>query len=261
MKTISVPYRRFLANVVDNIIDGSQEITSFDTATFVLVASGANFPTTGNVGDIVFDAEDSRQFATIVSVDSTTQVTLDGSIGLASYYSVAPAATAFLVVTQDATTASYWMATYSVGDRVNCIGAAESTNFNFGLATILSLDYDGTVGSETATMTLDLPMSTDSDVIAYVEGEIETLPVNQIIGIEFFHSATSFDDVATFYLEAQSSAQLVAGVYESPDAESAAAYSADVEKRVLDAIQEVLRSPWPTANAMIKDSYGMYFDY
>jgi hypothetical protein len=260
MKTISIPYRRFLANVVDNIIDGNREITSFDTATFVLVASGANFPTTGNVGDIVFDAEDSRQFATIVSVDSTTQVTLDGSIGLASYYSVAPAATAFLVVTQDAATASYWMATYSVGDRVNCIGAAESTNFNLGLATILSLDYDGTVGSETATMTLDLPMSTDGEVIAYVEGEIDTLPVNQIIGIEFYHSAISFDAAPSFYLEG-TSVGLVPGVSNSPDAESAAAYSADLEKNVMGAIQEVLRSPWPTANAMIKDSYGMVFDY
>jgi hypothetical protein len=260
MKTISTPYRRILEDVVNNQIDEG-EITSFDTATFVLVASGANFPTTGNVGDIVFDAEDSRQFATIVSVDSTTQVTLDGSIGLASYYSVSPAATAFLVVTQDAATASYWMATYSVGDRVNCIGAAESTNFNLGLATILSLDYDGTVGSETATMTLDLPMSTDGEVIAYVEGEIDTLPVNQIIGIEFYHSAINFDAAHYFYLEGQSGPSLQPGVSNSPDAESAAAYSADLEKNVMGAIQEVLRSPWPTANAMIKDSYGMYFDY
>jgi hypothetical protein len=152
------------------------------------------------------------------------------------------------------------MATYSVGDRVNCIGAAESTYFNFGLATILSLDYDGTVGSETATMTLDLPMSTDGEVIAYVEGEIDTLPVNQIIGIEFYHSAISFDAAPSFYLEG-TSVGLVPGVSNSPDAESAAAYSADLEKRVMGAIQEVLRSPWPTANAMIKDSYGMYFDY
>jgi hypothetical protein len=256
MKTISIPYRRFLANVVDNIIDGNREITSFDTATFVLVASGANFPTTGNVGDIVFDAEDSRQFATIVSVDSTTQVTLDGSIGLASYYSVAPAATAFLVVTQDAATASYWMATYSVGDRVNCIGAAESTYFNFGLATILSLDYDGTVGSETATMTLDLPIDTavTNDIKAYVKGELQTIPVNELLFVKF---ALSEDDTyAEFSFNGDVYGYMYPAIYE-PDLPSLI----QLEKNVLDAIQEVLRSPWPTANAMIKDSYGMYFDY
>lgn len=254
MKTISTPYRRVLENVVDNIIDGNQEITSFDTATFVLVASGANFPTTGNVGDIVFDAEDSRQFATIVSVDSTTQVTLDGSIGLASYYSVAPAATAFLVVTQDAATASYWMATYSVGDRVNCEGAGQTTTFNLGLATILSLDYDGTVGSETATMTLDLPMSTDDDVYAYVEGELQTLPVNELILVQF--RLNEDETYVEFALNGDAFVYLYPGIYE-PDEPSLI----QLEKNVMGAIQEVLRSPWPTANAMIKDSYGMYFDY
>lgn len=254
MKTISTPYRRVLENVVDTLIDGNQEITSFDTATFILVASGANFPTTGDVGDIVFNAEDSRQFATIVSVDSTTQVTLDGSIGLASYYSVAPAATAFLVVTDDNVTAEKWMTTYSVGDKVNCVGAADTTTFNLGLATILSLDYDGTVGSETATMTLDLPMSTDGDVFAYVEGELQTLPVNEIILAQFILGE---DEVyVEFNLNGDTSLFLYPGIYERDEPSYI-----ELEKNVMGAIQEVLRSPWPTANAMIKDSYGMFFDY
>ncbi|GAF67816.1 unnamed protein product [marine sediment metagenome] len=254
MKTISTPYRRVLENVVDNLIDENTEITSFDTATFILVASSANFPTTGNVGDIVFNAEDSRQFATIVSVDSTTQVTLDGSIGLSYYYSVAPAATAFLLVTQDAATASYWMATYSVGDRVNCVGAAQTTTFNLGLATILSLDYDGTVGSETATMTLDLPMSTDDDVFAYVEGELQTLPVNELIVVKFILDEEA--GYAEFALNGDAFVYLYQGIYE-PDEPSLI----QLENNVMGAIQEVLRSPWPKANVMIKDSYGMYFDY
>ena len=254
MKTISTPYRRVLENVVDNIIDGNQEITSLDTATFDLVASGANFPTTGDVGDIVFNAEDSRQFATIVSVDSTTQVTLDGSIGLSYYYSVAPAATAFLVVTDSNSNAEKWMTTYSVGDKVNCVGAVETTTFNLGLATILSLDYDGTVGSETATMTLDLPMSTDGDVFAYVEGELQTLPVNELIFAQFILSE---DDVyAEFALNGDTSVYLYPGIYERDEPSYI-----ELEKNVMGAIQEVLRSPWPTANAMIKDSYGMFFDY
>jgi hypothetical protein len=253
MKTISTPYRRVLEDVVNNQIDEG-EITSFDTATFVLVASSANFPTTGDVGDIVFDAEDSRQFATIVSVDSTTQVTLDGSIGLASYYSVSPADTAFLVVTQDAATASYWMATYSVGDRVSCDGAAQNTYFNLGLATILSLDYDGTVGSETATMTLDLPMATDDDVYAYVEGELQTLPVNELMLVQFVLAED--ETYAEFALNGDAFAYLYPGIYERDEPSFI-----QLEKNVMGAIQEVLRSPWPTANAMIKDSYGMYFDY
>jgi len=254
MKTISTPYRRVLENVVDTMLDDNQEITSFDTATFVLVASGANFPTTGDVGDIVFNAEDSRQFATIVSVDSTTQVTLDGSIGLSYYYSVAPAATAFLVVTDDNVTAEKWMTTYSVGDRVSCEGAAQTTTFNLGVATILSLDYDGTVGSETATMTLDLPIDTADEVYAYVEGELQTLPVNELILVQF--RLNEDETYAEFALNGDAFAYLYPGIYE-PDEPSLI----QLEKNVMGAIQEVLRSPWPTANAMIKDSYGMYFDY
>jgi len=252
MKTISTPYRRVLENVVETMLAENREITSFDTATFVLVSSESNFPTNGDVGDIVFNAEDSRQFATIVSVDSTTQVTLDGSIGLASYYSVAPAATAFLVVTQDAATASYWMATYSVGDRVSGEGAHQTTAFNLGVATILSLDYDGTVGSETATMTLDLPIDTDDDVYAYVEGELQTLPVNELILVQF--RLNEDETYAEFALNGDAFMYLYPGIPDEPSL-------IQFEKNVMGAIQEVLRSPWPTANAMIKDSYGMNFEY
>lgn len=256
MKTISTPYRRVLENVVDTLIDGNRAANSFDPATFVLVSLTANFPTTGNVGDIVFNAGDSRQFATIVSVDSTTQITLDRSIGLEPFemYSVASPATAFLVVTDDNVTAEKWMTTYSVGDKVNCVGSAETTTFNLGLATILSLDYDGTVGSETATMTLDLPMSTDDDVFAYVEGELQTLPVNEIILAQFILGE---DEVyVEFNLNGDTSVFLYPGIYERDEPSYI-----ELEKNVMGAIQEVLRSPWPTANAMIKDSYGMFFDY
>ncbi|MDB4534029.1 hypothetical protein N9242_04085 [Vicingaceae bacterium] len=261
MKTISTPLGRYLENVVDDALTSIGEFDSFNTTTFVLVDNlppAANFPTTGGVGDIVFNPEDSRQWATIVSVDSATQITLDRSIDFfgVEQYSVAPAATAFLVITDDKVTADKWMTTYSVGDKVIGIGPNEATNFNLGLATILSLDYDGTVGSETATMTLDLPIDTavTNDIKAYVKGELQTIPVNELQYVKF--ALAEDETYAEFSFNGDVSAYLYPALYER-DLPSLI----QLEKNVLDAIQEVLRSPWPTANAMIKDSYGMVFDF
>jgi len=256
MKTISTPLRRILEDVVDNSLTSLGEFDSFDANTYVLVDASANFPTTGGVGDIVFNPDDSRRWATIVSVDSTTQITLDGPIGAPSYtyYSVSPAATAFQVVTDSNSVAQKWISTYSVGDKVTCLGGQEITYFNLGVATILSIDYDATVGSETATLTLDLPMYTSDNVYGYVKGEIQTIPVNEVQLVNFILEEDSFYAEITF--NGDSAAQLYTGIASGDEASYL-----EFEKNFMDAVQKVLRSPWPTANAMIKDSYGMYFEY
>ena len=272
MKTISIPRSRQLANVENNMFVNSTTWNSFDTSTFELVSTTSTFITSGvQPGYIVFNPENSSNWAEVVSVDSETQLTLSGAFSttviggtteLKSFSIVLPAV-AFLVSTTDLATAKEWWSTYKVGDRIQSIGQQNKTVANLAVATILDITID--VDASYAEMTVDKPMQTNNDILAYKQGDISAIPVNYISGIQFYRY---FDEgEGEFYANIPMGDRQEYYLYpltETLDsAEDVLALQPKFEAAVMNAVSEVLRAPWPTANVMIEDSYGwdLGFDY
>jgi len=265
MKTISIPRSRQLANVENNMFVSVATWNSFDTSTFELVSNASTF-ITSNVqpGYIVFNPENSSSWAEVVSVDSETQLTLSGAFSTTviggttelKRFSIVLPAVAFYVSTTDLATAKEWWSTYKVGDRIQSVGQQNKTVANLAVATILDITIDVDAGY--AEMTVDKPMQTNNDILVYKQGDISAIPVNYISGIQFYRSFETSD--GEFYADIamgngdQYSLYPLTEVLNS--AEDVIALQPKFEAAIMNAVSEVLRAPWPTANAMIEDSYG-----
>ena len=265
MKTISIPRYRVLQNVENDMKSGLAVgiWNSFDTTTFQLVANNSDF---SNVqpGDIVFNPENSSTWAEVVTVDSTTELTLNGVfsttiIGGATElkrFSVVAPAVAFQVNATNVDTAQEWWSTYEVGDRIQSQGQQSRTYANQAVGTILdiSIDLDGPVYG---TLTVDMPMQTSNEIWVYKD-DIVTIPVNEISGVEFYtYFESAVGEVSgSLYIGFDELYSIESTVFEFKNREDVFTYQPKFEAAIMNAISETLRSPWPDSNVMIEGSYG-----
>jgi hypothetical protein len=270
MKTISIPRARQLANVTNNMFLSSATWDSFDTSTFQLVSSASTFIALGvQPGYIVFNPENSSTWAEVVSVDSETQLTLSGVFSTTviggttelQRFSIVTPAEAFLVSTTDLATAKQWWSTSKVGDKIQSKGQQQRTLANLAVSTILDITIDVVAG--TAEITVDKPMQTSNPIWAYKQGDIMAIPVNYISGLEFYSYAnsTSGEFIVIMYMGGADEYEVRPINEFLTSAEDVLALQPKFEAAVMNAISEVIRAPWPTANVMIEDSYGWEIDF
>jgi hypothetical protein len=266
MKTISIPRYRVLQNVDNDLKAGLAVGTwnSFDTTTFQLVADNSDF-TNVQAGDIVFNPENSSTWAEVVTVDSATELTLNGVfsttiIGGATElkrFSVVAPAVAFQVATSDVDTAQEWWSTYEVGDRIQSQGQQSRTLANQAVGTILDITIDLDGPNPGATLTVDMPMQTSNEIWVYKD-DITTIPVNEISGIEFYKYFQSALGEITAYLYIGNGEyyRIEPQVFEFKNREDVLTYQPKFEAAIMNAISETLRSPWPDSNVVIEGSHG-----
>jgi len=266
MKTISIPRYRILQNVENNMLLSVGTWNSFDTSTFQLVSDNSDFVAQGVApGDIVFNPENSSTWAEVVTVDSTTELTLNGVFSTTiiggttelKRFSIVAPAVAFQVTTSDVDTAQEWWSKYKVGDRIQSNGQQNRTFANQAVGTILdvSIDLDGPVYG---TLTVDMPMQTNNQIWVYKKDDVVTIPVNEISGIEFYNDFRSgLGEFSTSIYMGNSQLYLIyPTVKELKNVEDLFALQPKFEASIMDAVSETLRSPWPDSNVMIEGSYG-----
>jgi len=248
MNTIATPFRNVVPDVEPNMFGsyGSKTWNEYDPATGVLTSDNSTFVTDAvQPGMVLFNPEDSTSWATIQSVDSETELTLNGGFIYESSggtrlnrFSIATAAVAFKQYCTDTESSKYWWANYKVGDRVQSEGQQVKTGFNKAVATIVEMEWDEV--NDLAVMTLDKPLQ--SNLYSYYEAG-ETSEVYMI----FYDVQTNGTNIYPWLLDPSSR-------------EEVQSVAKELEDKVINAIQRCLRSPWPTGTVMIEDSYGLTFE-
>jgi len=273
MKTISFPRYRVLQNVDNNLKLPNATWNTFDTSTFQLVSNNADFVAQGVVpGDIVFNPENSSSWAEVVTVDSPTELTLNGAFSTTivggttklKRFSIVAATVAFEVETSDLATAKEWWSTYKVGDRIQSQGPNVRTYANQAVGTILDVSIDLDAPFPHATLTVDKPMQTSNEIWVYKQDEVTTIPVNEISGIEFYRYHESGDEGefnAYIYMGNSYYYDVYSTVESTTNGDDVLALQPKFEASIMNAIAETLRSPWPDSNVMVEDSYGWEIDY
>jgi len=275
MKRISIPRYDVLQNVESNMTVNRQTWNDFDTESFVLTADNAEFVSDGvEVGDVVFNSSDSSLWATVVSVDSETQLTLDGgfvthAVGAPqtrlSRVSIAPADTAFKVVTEDGDTANFWWANYKTVYKVqNATASGYKTAFNRALAGIVDISLVKEGGDEVtgAEITLDKPVNTNEALWIYPQGSEATLSIDEFSSMRFYvNQEGDFDNTPELVVKYKSGVKYVVKdwLLDPQNLDEAKSLLESLEKRFVDAITEASQSPWPDTTVMVEGSYGLDF--
>lgn len=270
MKTITLPYKYAVDNVQPNMFGtyNSKTWNEYDPATRVLTANNSTFVTDGvQPGMVLFNPEDSTSWATIQSVDSETELTLNGGFiyessggTRLSRFSIATAEVAFKLYCIDTETSKLWWANYKVGDRVQSEGQGIKTSFNKAVATIVEIEWDEV--NDLAVVTLDKPLQTNKEIWLYKDGDVQTLPIEEV---EYFflkrEVSSEGDSVVrmSFSVAGNLTYEVEPWLKEPQSIEEALSVSEELKDNLIDAVQEALTNPWPRASAMVKDSYGMNF--
>jgi len=266
MKTISTPRYRVLQNVDNNLKLANATWNSFDTSTFQLVSNNADFSNI-QAGDIVFNPENSSTWAEVVTVDSPTELTLNGAFSTTiiggttklKRFTIVAATVAFEVETSDLATAKEWWSTYKVGDRIQSQGPNVRTYANQAVGTILDVSIDLDAPFPHATLTVDKPMQTSNEIFVYKQDEVTTIPVNEISGVEFYAYHESGDAgqfSASIYIGNGEFYAVYPTVESTTNADDVLALQPKFEAAIMNAVSETLRSPWPDSNVMIEGSHG-----
>ena len=271
MNTIATPFRNVVPDVEPNMFGsyGSKTWNDYNPATGVLTSNNSTFVTEGvQPGMVLFNPEDSTSWATIQSVDSETELTLNGGFIYESSggtrlvrFSIATAAVAFKQYCTDTESSKYWWANYKVGDRVQSEGQQLKTSFNKAVATIVAMEWDEV--NDLAVMTLDKPLQSNRALWVYKEGNVYTYPIEKIQKMELYTYYAVGDDNEVYMslTDALSSNFIIYPWLLTPDSrEEVQSVSKELEDKVINAIQRCLRSPWPTGTVMIEDSYGLTFE-
>ena len=264
MKTITLPYKYFVEDVQPNMFGSynSKPWSEYDLATRVLTSPNSTFVTDGvQPGMVLFNPEDSTSWTTIQSVDSETELTLNGGFIYESpggsrltRFSIATAAVAFKLYCVDTDTSKLWWANYKVGDRVQSEGQQTKTSFNKAVATIVAIEWDEV--NDLAVVTLDKPLQTNREIWLYKDGDVQTLPIEEV---ERFKLSRNEEVSMTFYVAGNLEYVVEPWLKEPNQIEEQLSVSEEFKDNLIDAVQEALTDPWPRASAMVKDSYGMNF--
>ena len=271
MNTIATPFRNVVPDVEPNMFGsyGSKTWNDYNPATGVLTSDNSTFVTDAvQPGMVLFNPEDSTSWATIQSVDSETELTLNGGFIYESSggtrlvrFSIATAAVAFKQYCTDTESSKYWWANYKVGDRVQSEGQQLKTSFNKAVATIVAMEWDEV--NDLAVMTLDKPLQSNRALWVYKEGNVYTYPIEKIQKMELYSYYAVGDDSEVYMslYDSQGDNIDINPWLLTPDSrEEVQSVGKELEDKVINAIQRCLRSPWPTGAVMIEDSYGLTFE-
>lgn len=272
MNTIATPFRNVVPDVEPNMFAsyGSKTWNDYNPATGVLTSDNSTFVTEGvQPGMVLFNPEDSTSWATIQSVDSETELTLNGGFiyessggTRLSRFSIATAAVAFKQYCTDTESSKYWWANYKVGDRVQSEGQQVKTGFNKAVATIVEMEWDEV--NDLAVMTLDKPLQSNRALWVYKEGNVYTYPIEKIQSMELYsyYEAGEGSEVYMTLNDARrtDNVTITPWLREPSSREEVQSVAKELEDKVINAIQRCSRSPWPTGTVMIEDSYGLTFE-
>lgn len=267
MSSICTPLRLDVLNVTNDLVTDSKVYVSLEPSgeNYILTAAASSqFQTDGVVpGDIVFNTEDSSSWASVVSVDSETQLTLDGPFVTVAKgtttnlkrFCVAAEATAFTVRTANDDRALFWWQTYSVGDRIQNTGGTDKTSFDYNVATIVDIVLEKTEEGEVTGCQLitDAPMYTAARIWLYKEGAVYRTPVDSIVHLEFYLDDEENGSYLALRTTFEGSLELYPYLIEPNNSDGLKVFS-DLERRVINAIEEAQRT---NSNVLIEDSYGM----
>ena len=271
MKTISLPLRNEVSDLANNMFAsyGAKTWNAYDPVTRVLTSDNSTFVSEGvQPGMVVFNSENSNSWATVETVDSETEITLtpgfiyesDGGTRLPRF-SIATAAVAFTQECSDIETSKYWWSKYKVGDRVQSQGQQIKTSFNKAVATILKME----LVNDLAVMTLDKPLQSSRSLWVYKEGSVYTLDIKSVATMEMYtyhQQGDGGDCYMTFYdINGSTTYEVFPWLYNPTSEEETRAVAKELQDKLINAIEQSLRSPWPAANVMVEDSYGLKFDY
>ena len=268
MNTIATPFRNVVPDVQPNMFAsyGSKTWNEYDPATRVLTSDNSTFVTDAvQPGMVLFNPEDSTSWATIQSVDSETELTLNGGFIYESSggtrlgrFSIATAAVAFTQECSDIETSKYWWANYKVGDRVQSKGQQVKTSFNKAVATILKME----LVNDLAVMTLDKPLQSTQEIWVYKDGDVYAYPIENIQAMalySYYEDGSENEAYMILYPAQGNSVSIVPWLRDPSSVEEVKSVGKELEDKVINAIQRCSRSPWPTGTVMIEDSYGLTF--
>lgn len=271
MKTINFPLRNEVPDLANNMFGSYAGKTwnTYDPVTRVLTSANSTFVSEGvQPGMVVFNSENSNSWATVETVDSETEITLtpgfiyesDGGTRLPRF-SIATAAVAFTQECSSIETSKYWWSKYKVGDRVQSQGQQTKTSFNKAVATILKME----LVNDLAMMTLDKPLQSSKPLWVYKEGSVYTLNVESLGVMDMYtyhQQGDGGDCYMTFYdINDSVSYEVYPWLYNPTSEEETRAVAKELQDKLINAVEQSLRSPWPAANVMVEDSYGLKFDY
>ena len=271
MKTINFPLRNEVPDLANNMFGSYAGKTwnTYDPVTRVLTSANSTFVSEGvQPGMVVFNSENSNSWATVETVDSETEITLtpgfiyesDGGTRLPRF-SIATAAVAFTQECSSIETSKYWWSKYKVGDRVQSQGQQTKTSFNKAVATILKME----LVNDLAMMTLDKPLQSSKPLWVYKEGSVYTLDVESVGSMEMYTYHQQGDGgecYMTFYdINDSVSYEVYPWLYNPTSEEETRAVAKELQDKLINAVEQSLRSPWPAANVMVEDSYGLRLEY